>query len=928
MYSNSEIQTIHQQGKSILNKRYVTLNGIVYIGIKDGRLKLDKYGNTIADLTTTGTIAGTYGDATNVGQFTVDDKGRITNASNVLIDVGTEDLLATLTIGNTGGGLDIIDVAGLQDSFSIRSIDIENRQLISSTGLVWSLDWENRLICDSNGQYSVDWENRYLQDSALVVKLDWENFSMPTLGGSGAGFVAVDNAGLLSFGTAAPLNHDILSSTHGDTLAGAVVRGDIIVGNATPKWDKLAVGAAGTVLIGGTDPSYSSSPTISVSITSPLIIGGTAVGSSLELRSTSGVGTTDFIKFCVGNNGGTEAMRVLTSGHFLVGATIVSSANESWGFTKNQNSYSYFRVANTTAGTASIAGFFAASDAGAGGVYQMSSIYTSSGIYEADKTIFFGGPTSGGVNVGSVSATPLCFWTNNTKKVEISSVGNMSLGGVAVRGTTVGTYAFQIFNGTAPVGTLANGVSIYSAAGILKVMNATGTAATLDTASVFSTSTTTPIVIGGTAVGSSLELRSTSGVGTTDFIKFCVGNNGGTEAMRVLTSGHFLVGATIVSSANESWGFTKNQNSYSYFRVANTTAGTASIAGFFAASDAGAGGVYQMSSIYTSSGIYEADKTIFFGGPTSGGVNVGSVSATPLCFWTNNTKKVEISSVGNMSLGGVAVRGTTVGTYAFQIFDGTSPVGTLTNGISLYSSGGNVYSMGSTGLVTIPNHAGNMVINKTTGLGIKVDTATPTFGYRDIIGDISTRPAAGGGATAIPDFVAYRGNVYSYRFGTVAPENHLHEAFVVFHIPHDYVAGTDIYIHNHWSQIVADTGGGGAVPGVCKWYFDITYADGYGTAGGAGDPFVAPKTIPVTQQGSTTQYAHMIAEVIISGATDTATTFDRATFQVDGVFMVRIYRDPADAADTLNQHTFLHYSDMHYQSTNIATKDKNSPFYT
>ena len=705
MYSNSEIQTIHQQGKSILNKRYVTLNGIVYIGIKDGRLKLDKYGNTIADLTTTGTIAGTYGDATNVGQFTVDDKGRITNASNVLIDVGTEDLLATLTIGNTGGGLDIIDVAGLQDSFSIRSIDIENRQLISSTGLVWSLDWENRLICDSNGQYSVDWENRYLQDSALVVKLDWENFSMPTLGGSGAGFVAVDNAGLLSFGTAAPLNHDILSSTHGDTLAGAVVRGDIIVGNATPKWDKLAVGAAGTVLIGGTDPSYSSSPTISVSITSPLIIGGTAVGSSLELRSTSGVGTTDFIKFCVGNNGGTEAMRVLTSGHFLVGATIVSSANESWGFTKNQNSYSYFRVANTTAGTASIAGFFAASDAGAGGVYQMSSIYTSSGIYEADKTIFFGGPTSGGVNVGSVSATPLCFWTNNTKKVEISSVGNMSLGGVAVRGTTVGT-------------------------------------------------------------------------------------------------------------------------------------------------------------------------------------------------------------------------------YAFQIFDGTSPVGTLTNGISLYSSGGNVYSMGSTGLVTIPNHAGNMVINKTTGLGIKVDTATPTFGYRDIIGDISTRPAAGGGATAIPDFVAYRGNVYSYRFGTVAPENHLHEAFVVFHIPHDYVAGTDIYIHNHWSQIVADTGGGGAVPGVCKWYFDITYADGYGTAGGAGDPFVAPKTIPVTQQGSTTQYAHMIAEVIISGATDTATTFDRATFQVDGVFMVRIYRDPADAADTLNQHTFLHYSDMHYQSTNIATKDKNSPFYT
>ncbi len=58
------------------------------------------------------------------------------------------------------------------------------------------------------------------------------------------------------------------------------------------------------------------------SIQDPLLFGGTAVGSSLELKSTSGVGTTDFIKFTVGNNGGTEAMRIINSGNVGIGTTV------------------------------------------------------------------------------------------------------------------------------------------------------------------------------------------------------------------------------------------------------------------------------------------------------------------------------------------------------------------------------------------------------------------------------------------------------------------------------------------------------------------------------------------------------------------------------------------------------------------------------
>lgn len=52
----------------------------------------------------------------------------------------------------------------------------------------------------------------------------------------------------------APADHHILSVSHGDTTAAAVVRGDIITGQgATPVWARLAKGAAGTVLSSGAD---------------------------------------------------------------------------------------------------------------------------------------------------------------------------------------------------------------------------------------------------------------------------------------------------------------------------------------------------------------------------------------------------------------------------------------------------------------------------------------------------------------------------------------------------------------------------------------------------------------------------------------------------------------------------------------------------
>ena len=57
--------------------------------------------------------------------------------------------------------------------------------------------------------------------------------------------------------------------------------------------------------------------------------------------------------------------------------------------------------------------------------------------------------------------------------------GNVALGGNAARSGTAGTNRVDIFDGTAPTGTLANGISLYSTAGELRVMDSGGTATLL-----------------------------------------------------------------------------------------------------------------------------------------------------------------------------------------------------------------------------------------------------------------------------------------------------------------------------------------------------------------------------------------------------------------------------------------------------------------
>ena len=201
-----------------------------------------------------------------------------------------------------------------------------------------------------------------------------------------------------------------------------------------------------------------------------------------------------------------------------------------------------------------------------------------------------------------------------------------------------------------------------------------------------------------------------------------------------------------------------------------------------------------------------------------------------------------------------------------------------------------------------------IVLPKASGNGIQVDTASATFGWRDLRAEIRTR----GVGASDPNDTTYIGNVKAYTFSVGD------EAWIEFHIPHDYVKGTDIHLHFHWSHNSANVTGGSITLGA-----DVTYAKGHDQAA-----FAATINPTLSPNASTTQYRHLVSEVQLSAGSPSATQIDTDDLEPDGLILARVYL----AANNITSNNgvpdpFIHEVDVHYQSTNMATKNNAPDFY-
>jgi len=203
--------------------------------------------------------------------------------------------------------------------------------------------------------------------------------------------------------------------------------------------------------------------------------------------------------------------------------------------------------------------------------------------------------------------------------------------------------------------------------------------------------------------------------------------------------------------------------------------------------------------------------------------------------------------------------------------------------------------------IVIPKSSAN------TGIG--VDTASPTYSWKDLIGNIIPRSTGAG----TPLVATYIGNIMGFHFAV--------NDFVCinYHIPHDYALGTDIFIHYHWSHDQTNVTGG-----TITWRVECTYAKGHNQA-----VFPATGTIDLSPTASTTQFQHMLSEVQLSAAAPAGGQLTTGNLEPDGLILahVSLTANNITVSSGVAPDPFLHFADIHYQSTNIGTKQKAPNFY-
>lgn len=152
---------------------------------------------------------------------------------------------------------------------------------------------------------------------------------------------------------------------------------------------------------------------------------------------------------------------------------------------------------------------------------------------------------AGEVNLQTLTATTILGLDGSR------NIKSVALSGLTYDGTTLTATATGLTVGTTTISSGTTTRILYDNAGVLGeyTLTGTGTVVAMQTAPTFITSITSPLIIGGTGTTSTLTYKTTTGAGDigADHI-FLTGNNGGTEAMRILNSGNIGIGTATPNS--------------------------------------------------------------------------------------------------------------------------------------------------------------------------------------------------------------------------------------------------------------------------------------------------------------------------------------------------------------------------------------------
>jgi len=202
---------------------------------------------------------------------------------------------------------------------------------------------------------------------------------------------------------------------------------------------------------------------------------------------------------------------------------------------------------------------------------------------------------------------------------------------------------------------------------------------------------------------------------------------------------------------------------------------------------------------------------------------------------------------------------------------------------------------------------GEYIFDGTNWISKPKSTTGTNWGWNDYLASASNIDVGAPGTS--PDLVTIRDNIRGWGFDPTS----LEQAWSSVHILHDYVIGTNLYPHIHWTHDNA------APTGFVRWGLEFTIAKGYNQ-----EAFPASTTI-YFEQAADAQYIHHLIEAGLGTGSPTINNIiDGTNVEPDTIIMFRIFRDSTN--DTFGSDAILMYVDFHYQSDGSFTTERNQPF--
>jgi len=493
-------------------------------------------------------------DGTNLGI------GTSTPAANLHIYAGTGNALSRITWSDTTaeGGLIFYQGSnyyGGLEAFSSSFATVSYRNSLMLTAARSDLG----SIMFRTRTSDVYQERMILTNSGNLGIGTTSPSQMLTVGGTTGSQFLVSSAGVVTDGT---WSADTIAATRGGTGLSTITQNQLLIGGAGNTWSQIATSSLGL------SASFTTSAGLAALLSDEVGTGGGFVrASSTMLTSPNIVGATLSGTISGGTfSGGTWQGNAIANA-YLDSAVILG--------TEIDSSSELLTLVTDETGTGAL-------------VFAGSPTFTGT-ITAASSTL------SGNLSVAGTSTLATTTISNLTlaQALAITSGGTGATTASGARtnlgATTVGSNIFTLANPSAvtllrinadntvsAVATSTLGLSsafTTSAQLAALLSDETGTGASVfNTSPTFSTQLTVPQIVGGTTTASSLSLKSTSGVGSSDYIQFLVGNNGATESMRITTDGSVAIGSTASSARLSVQGV--SGSGVDTFRVASSTGAT------------------------------------------------------------------------------------------------------------------------------------------------------------------------------------------------------------------------------------------------------------------------------------------------------------------------------------------------------------------